>query len=93
MGPIAQSIKEKLEKAFNPTLLQVIDESAKHAGHAGAQAHAAKYQGGESHFHVRITAKSLTQMTRLARHRAVMDVLADLMVERVHALRLEVVAE
>jgi len=95
MGLIATTIKEKLEKAFNPTQLQVIDESAKHAGHAGAQAHAAKHGSepgsGESHFHVIIAAETLTPMTRLARHRAVMDVLADLMVERVHALRLEVV--
>ncbi len=93
MGPIAQSIKEKLDKAFNPTQLDVIDESYKHAGHAGAEAHAAKYQGGESHFHVIIASETLTKMTRLARHRAVMDVLADLMVERVHALRLEVIAD
>ena len=97
MGPIAQSIKEKLEKSFNPTQLDVIDESHKHAGHAGAQAHADKHGSepgsGESHFHVRIAADTLTPMNRLARHRAVMDVLAELMVERVHALRLEVVTE
>jgi len=91
MGLIAATIKEKLEKAFNPTRLEVIDESHKHAGHAGAKAHAAKYESGESHFHVIIAADILAPMTRLARHRAVMDVLADLMVERVHALRLEVV--
>jgi len=93
MGPIAQSIKEKLEKAFNPTRLDVVDESHKHAGHAGAEAHAEKYDGGESHFHVIIASKTLTPMNRLARHRAVMDVLAELMVERVHALRLEVVTD
>ena len=95
MGPIATTIKEKLEKAFNPTQLQVIDESHKHAGHAGASAHAAKHGlapgSGESHFHVIIAAQSLTPLGRLARHRAVMDVLAGLMEERVHALRLEVV--
>ncbi|MBL4852639.1 MAG: BolA family transcriptional regulator [Robiginitomaculum sp.] len=95
MGLIAASIKEKLEKAFNPTQLDVIDESHKHAGHAGAEAHAAKYGqkpgSGESHFHVIIASETLTPMNRLARHRAVMDVLADLMIERVHALRLEVV--
>jgi len=93
MGLIAATIKEKLEKAFNPTQLQVIDESHKHAGHAGAEAHAEKYGSDESHFHVIIASETLTKMTRLARHRAVMDVLADLMVERVHALRLEVVAD
>lgn len=89
MGPIATIIKEKLEKAFNPTQLQVIDESAKHAGHAAM----AGREATESHFQVIIASEILTPMTRLARHRAVMDVLADLMVERVHALRLEVVTE
>ena len=87
MGLIAATIKEKLEKAFNPTQLQVIDESHKHAGHAGM----AGREAAESHFQVIIASEILTPMTRLARHRAVMDVLADLMVERVHALRLEVV--
>ena len=89
MGLIATLIKEKLEKAFSPTQLEIIDESAKHAGHAGM----AGREAGESHFHVIIAADTLTKMTRLARHRAVMDVLADLMAERVHALRLEVVTE
>ncbi|MCF6221869.1 MAG: BolA family transcriptional regulator [Robiginitomaculum sp.] len=89
MGLIAASIKEKLEKAFNPTQLQVIDESHKHAGHAGM----AGREAAESHFQVIIASETLAPMNRLARHRAVMDVLADLMVERVHALRLEVVTE
>jgi len=89
MGLIAASIKEKLEKAFNPTQLQVIDESAKHAGHAGM----AGREAAESHFQVIIASAVLTPMNRLARHRAVMDVLADLMVEQVHALRLEVVTD
>ncbi len=97
MGLIAQSIKEKLEKAFSPTVLEVIDESHKHAGHGGAKAHAAKHGlkpgSGESHFHIIIAADRLTPLGRLARHRAVMDVLADLMVERVHAVRLEVVTK
>ena len=89
MGLIAASIKEKLEKAFNPTQLQIIDESHKHAGHAGM----AGKEPSESHFQVIIASEILSPMNRLARHRAVMDVLADLMVERVHALRLEVVTE
>jgi len=89
MGLIAATIKEKLEKAFNPTQLQVIDESHKHAGHAGM----AGREASESHFQVIIASEVLTPMNRLARHRAVMDVLADLMVERVHALRLEVVTD
>ncbi|NNC36006.1 MAG: BolA family transcriptional regulator [Hyphomonadaceae bacterium] len=92
MGVIADSIKEKLTQSFNPSQLDVIDESHKHAGHAGAAAHAAKHGSGESHFHVRIVSPKFKGMSRLARHRAVMDVLADEMNGKVHALRLEAVA-
>lgn len=88
MGVIASAIKEKLTLAFNPSHLEVIDESHKHAGHAGAREHAATHGSGESHFHVIIKADSLADMSRLARHRAVMDTLAEEM-KTVHALRLE----
>ncbi len=90
MGPIARTIKRKLEKAFKPTQLDVIDESHKHAHHQGAQEHMAKHGSGESHFHVVIAADTLKGLSRLAAHRAVMEVLGDEMAGRVHALRLEI---
>ena len=89
MGRIAHSIKEKLTQSFTPTQLEVIDESHKHAHHAGAAEHAAKHGSGESHFHVSIVAEKFKGMNRLARHRAVMEVLAEEMDGRVHALRLD----
>ena len=89
MGVIADSIKEKLTQSFNPSQLEVIDESHKHAGHAGAAQHAAKHGGGESHFHVTIIAEKFKGMTLLARHRAVMEVLAEEMDGKVHALSLD----
>ena len=91
MGPIAKSIKQKLEKTFSPTQLKVIDESHKHAHHKGAQEHAAKHGSGESHFHVIIAAPRLESLSRVAAHRAVMDVLADEMKNGIHALRLDIV--
>jgi len=90
MGVIADSIKEKLTQSFNPSQLEIIDESHKHAGHAGAAQHAAKHGSGESHFHVRIVSEKFKGMGLLARHRAVMDVLAEEMDGKVHALRLDV---
>lgn len=93
MGVIADSIKEKLTQSFNPSQLEVIDESHKHAGHAGAAEHATKHGSGESHFHVRIVSDNFKGMTLLARHRAVMDVLADEMKDKVHALSLDASAE
>lgn len=90
MGIIADTIKAKLIKSFNPSHLDVIDESYKHAGHAGAAAHAADNpNSGESHFHVVITSEAFDGMSRLARHRAVMDALGDLMQSKVHALSVE----
>jgi len=89
MGQIADAIKEKLTNAFNPSQLDIIDESAKHAGHAGM----AGREPGESHFQVVIVSTHFKDMSRLARHRAVMDALGDLMKEKVHALRLEARAE
>ncbi len=89
MGLIAESIKQKLEKAFKPSFLKIIDESHKHSGHKGAQAHAQEHGSGESHFHVIIKADAFADMNRLARHRAVMDVLAEEMDGRIHALSLD----
>jgi len=88
MGVIAVSIKEKLLKSFNPSHLDVIDESSKHAGHAGAKAHADEHGSGESHFHVRITSEKFKGLSRIEKHRAVMDVLADEM-KLIHAFRLD----
>lgn len=88
MGKIADAIKDKLEKAFNPSHLEVRDESHKHAGHAGARQHAQEYGSGESHFHVVIVSKSFDGLSRLAKHRAVMDVLSEEM-KLIHAFSLE----
>ena len=88
MGNIGVSIKEKLSKAFNPSHLEVRDESHKHAGHAGARAHAAEHGAKdgspESHFHVVIRSGAFEGMTRLAKHRAVLEVLSQEM-EAIHA--------
>ena len=75
---------EKLEQAFAPSLLQVIDESHHHAGHAGAR------PDGESHFRIRISSAALTGLSRVNQHRKVNEVLADELKTRVHALAIEV---
>lgn len=85
MGAIATAIKEKLTERFNPSHLEVIDESHKHSGHAGARAHADEHGSGESHFQVQISAEPFEGLSRLARHRAVLDTLSEEM-KTVHAL-------
>ena len=95
MGLIGSAIKEKLTKSFNPTQLEVEDQSHLHAGHAGAAAHAAEFGekdgSPESHFHVIIESEALAPLSRLARHRAVMEVLSEEM-PKIHAFSLEVKA-
>lgn len=82
----AEEIRQKLEKAFSPSVLEVINESARHAGHAGADDDAT----GESHFRVVIRAKAFAPMGRLARHRAVHAALGRELVGAIHALALEI---
>lgn len=79
-GPVAAEIEKRLREALAPSHLAVINDSAKHHGHAGDDG------SGESHFTVEIEAAAFAGMSRLARQRAVNTALGDLMRERVHAL-------
>ena len=78
----AERIRDKLTEAFEPMALDVADESARHAGHAGAQ------PGGETHFTVTLVSERFSGQSRLQRQRAVYKVLAEELQERVHALAL-----
>lgn len=74
-------IRARLQQAFAPTLLEVIDEGHLHVGHAGE---------GTGHFRVRITAAAFVGKTRVQQHRMVYEALADLMGQGIHALAIEV---
>lgn len=89
MGIIGTAIKTKLEEIFNPSQLEVIDESHKHAHHRGAHEHAAEGGSAESHFHVVIVSEVFEPMGRLARHRAVLDALKE-EVAQIHAFSVEI---
>lgn len=80
---VAETITAKLEAAFKPAALDVIDESEHHRGHGGWR------EGGESHFRVRMRAEAFAGMSRVARSRAVHAALADELAGPVHALALE----
>lgn len=79
---VAATIREKLSRAFTPSRLVIVDESARHAGHAGARAE------GESHFAVTIVAAAFAGLGRVARQRLVYQTLAVELATRVHALSL-----
>ena len=81
--PVRETIVAKLSAKFAPTHLEVIDESARHQGHAGSR------PGGETHFRVRISSRALSG-TRVAQHRAVMETLDAELKDGVHALAIEV---
>jgi BolA protein len=79
-GPVAAEIDARLRAALSPDRLAVIDDSAKHRGHAGHDPR------GESHFTVEIVAAAFAGQNRVQRHRLVNQALAPLLQERVHAL-------
>ena len=81
-----EEIRAKLEAAFAPTALEVINESGRHAHHAGHDG------SGESHYRVRIAAAAFGPMSRVARHRAVHTALGPELTQAIHALALEISA-
>lgn len=83
LGPVGNTIRDKLASTFAPIHLQVIDESHQHAGHSGAR------PDGESHFRVEIVAEAFRGKSRLDQHRMVNAALADLLKSRVHALAIQ----
>ena len=79
----SQTMKTKLELAFAPEFLDVIDESQQHHGHSGWR------EGGETHYRIRIKAQAFKGLSRLAMHRAINEVLAEDLAGGVHALAIE----
>ncbi len=79
---IADRIRQKLTEALSPAFLDVVDQSERHAGHAGHDPR------GESHFQVTIVSPAFAGRSRLERHRLVNDILAEELADRVHALAL-----
>ena len=80
---VKSEIETRLAAAFAPELLEVENESHRHAGHSGDDG------SGESHFRVKIRAGVFAPMGRVARHRAVHQALGDL-TGRIHALALDI---
>lgn len=86
MAEVAETLRRKLETAFSPTRLEVEDDSARHAGHAGAT------PSGESHFNVVIASSAFEGMSRVQRQRAVYEALAEELAGPVHALSVKALA-
>lgn len=80
---VKDEIDAALRAAFTVTELEVVDDSASHAGHAGAP------DGGQSHFNVRLRSPDFEGQSRIARHRAVHAAIGPELVGRIHALALD----
>ena len=86
MGAIREAIHHTLNSACAPLRLEVEDDSARHAGHAGAR------PGGESHFNVTIVSAAFAGEPRVARQRMVYRALSDELAGPVHALSVKALA-
>jgi BolA protein len=86
MGAIIEAIQDKLTATFSPTRLEIEDDSARHAGHAGAA------PGGESHFNVIIESAVFAGAAKVARQRMVYRALAEELAGPVHALSVKALA-
>lgn len=83
IGTVEEVIRAKLERAFSPSYLVIEDESAMHAGHAGAA------PGGQTHFRVRIVAEAFRGQAKIARQRQVYALLKEEFAAGLHALALQ----
>ena len=84
MDTSAQALASRLQQRLQPSALEVVDESADHAGHVGANA-----SGSGSHFRVRNASPLFAGKTRVQRHRLVYDAVQDFMDQGLHALAIE----
>ncbi len=82
MGAILEAIQDKLTAAFQPTRLEIVDDSDRHAGHAGAR------DGGGTHYRVRVVSARFDSKNRVERHRLVYSVLTAEFADGLHALAL-----
>jgi BolA protein len=86
MGPVTDAIRRKLEAAFAPSRLDIVDDSDKHHGHAGHR------EGGQSHFTVTIESAAFAGLGRVERQRRINQALAEELSGPVHALSIKAAA-
>lgn len=86
MGVVAETIRRKLETAFSPERLEVVDDSDRHKGHAGAR------EGGESHFTVTVVSSAFAGVGRVERQRRINAALAQELAGPIHALSIKALA-
>jgi len=86
MGAMIEAIHFKLTEALVPTRLEVVDDSARHAGHSGAM------PGGETHFNLVIESSAFEGLSKIARQRLVYKLLSHELAGSLHALSVKALA-
>ncbi len=82
---VRDQIEQTLTAKFDPSLLEVIDDSERHHGHGGWR------EGGNTHFRITIASAALEGLSRIEQHRAINAALADQFAAGMHALNIKVV--
>ncbi len=85
VAPTVDRLRQLVQDALRPVELAIRDDSAAHAGHAGAST-------GKGHYHIRVAAKQFAGLSVLAQHRLVYQAVAPLFETEVHALSLDTFA-
>jgi BolA protein len=80
-----QLMQDRLQAAFSPTVLEIIDDSAQHAGHAGSK-------GGAGYYTINLAAVCFSGKSRIEAHRDVYNVLNDLIPHEIHAVQIKIIA-
>jgi BolA protein len=83
---VERDIKDKLTEAFAPEALEIVNDSHRHAGHAGSPG------TGASHFTIKVVSAAFAGKSRLERHRMVNEVLAQELAGKIHALAIKALA-
>jgi BolA protein len=86
MGRVTDLLRMKLQTAFEPDRLEIVDDSARHAGHGHG------HEGGESHFNVTIVSGAFKGVGRVERQRRVYATLAEELAGPIHALSVKALA-
>ncbi len=86
MGQVAERLRAKLVAALTPSRLEIDDDSARHAGHAGAS------DAGETHFNIAIVSEAFAGLGRVQRQRLVHAAVAEELSGPVHALSIKATA-
>ena len=84
---LEEIIKQKLNAEFAPEKLEVINESHKHAGHAGSPG------TGESHFHIYIVSEKFKGLSRVEIHRQINNCLSEELQTKIHALSIKALSK